>query len=132
MSELHTMLGSMNLYSKREKLKLSGWTLVTRTAVDPVYRAFGLLMVISSQYDRCVFDLMTMTARQRRKMFGFLTDEDALPSFDVYVRHWLYANGDRVKEQDVVKALIDFGFNPEQSVFLPKGFTTYTPIKRSA
>ena len=130
MSELNKMLGSMNLYWKMEKLKQKGWELVGNKSVDPVHRVCGLLMVISSHYDRCIFDLMTLTARQRRKMFDFITDKNVIPSFDLYVRHWLHANGDRVKEQDVVEALIDTGYEPEQSIHLPKGMSMYLPLKR--
>jgi hypothetical protein len=45
---------------------------------------------------------------------------------DVYTRHWLWANGDRVNEQDAVRYVIDeFGYAPEQNRFLPKGASIY-------
>jgi len=48
---------------------------------------------------------------------------------DIYTRHWMWANGDRVAEQDAVAYVKEkFGYKPEESKFLKKGKSMYHSV----
>ena len=81
----------MNRVHERETRKSQGWETLADTSRSLEERGCGLLDVIGAHYDRS----LDAWGASRKQHGGWVE----------YVQSWLAANGDRVKEQDVVAAL---------------------------
>jgi hypothetical protein len=117
-------------YQQRETLKSEGWAIVAAVGLHIHFRANALLAVIEAHYWRADEVLQTQPLAFRRRVHGRRYSPGYELDIDVYTKHWLWANGAKVKEQDVVKFVQDeFGYQPERSRFLPEGRTIYVDWK---
>lgn len=123
--ELFYLADPLN-YAAREELKALGRELCASSSQPLPVRALGLLAWIKGHYWRAKEALEGSPKSFQRRVLGKRWAPGIEIEFDWYVRHWLDANGMRVREQDVVQCLQDeFGYTPEKSPYLPPGATYY-------
>ena len=112
-------------YHQRETLKSEAWAVLAQTDYPMHERARALLHVIEAHYWRARAALELEPRSFQRRVHGKRYCRGYRLSIDVYTRHWLAANGSRVKEQDVVAHVIAEWYRPENSRFLPYGASMY-------
>lgn len=112
-------------YRQREILKHEA-SVVFHSDADMPTRARALLYWCEAHYWRARSSLGVMPKAFQRKVHG----KNYFPGYeldiDVYTRHWLWSMGEKLATNDVLDYLADvFGYTPEKSKFLPKGYTEY-------
>ncbi len=113
-------------YAEREEGKREGWGILSDESNSMYLRAHGLLLVVEMHYWRCLEALNESPVSIRRRIYGKRYSKYYQLCIDRYTEHWLYANGSRVSERDVVKYVCDeIGYKPVKSKFLPYGHTVY-------
>lgn len=112
-------------YHEREQQKTEAWRLLADKETSLTIKAQALLRIIDAHYWRAREHLESMPRSVQRRIHG----KRYLPCYqldiDVYTRHWLHANGDRISPEVIECVRNELGYEPEPSKFLAKGKTSY-------
>ncbi len=113
-------------YEERESFKSDAWDIINSKDSNIHLRAYGVLNVIEAHYYRALEFLELMPKIAQRRIYGKRYCPGYVMSIDVYTRHWLAANKHIPVKYGVMKYLKDeFGYEPEESKFLPTGRSIY-------
>lgn len=107
-------------YEEQENLKRAGWTRLIQGAT-PEEKAHGVLMIIDAHYWRARVDLEAQPKAFQRRVYGRSYSPGHRLDIDVYVRHWLAANGHRIDPVVLATLKTVWGYEPKPSRFLPAG-----------
>jgi hypothetical protein len=112
-------------YHEREKNKAEAWKLLGSADTSLTIKAQALLRVIEAHYWRAREHLEARPKAEQRRIHGRRYCPFYQLDIDVYTRHWLHANGDRIAPE-VIETLRDqWHYEPEASRFLARGQTSY-------
>jgi hypothetical protein len=116
-------------FKARETLKSEAWSVIGGDASN-IDKAWALLYVIEAHYWRAKQILEALPVVKQRRVHGKRYSKGYELDIDVYTRHWLWSNKDadalKNKSCNLVELLKEFfGYEPEQSKFLPVGHTIY-------
>ncbi len=113
-------------YEQREAMKEQAWPIVGDPARPIFTRAAAALRVIEAHYWRARESLEARPKSFQRRVHGKRYSREYLLDLDVYIRHWLHANGERLLSQEVRAGILkEFGYAPEKSRFLAAGKSMY-------
>jgi len=117
--------GDYPSYADRETLKHEAWTMFGR-AETPFGKCSAILIVIEMHYWRAREGLEAATKAIQRKIHGKRYSPHYELNIDVYTRHWLAANGDRICGPELLAEIEDsFGYTKERSKFMTDGSSDY-------
>jgi len=119
-------------YHEREKRKAEAWKLLSAEDTNLTIKAQALLLLIDAHYWRAREHLEAMPKADQRRIHGKRYCRGYELDIDVYTRHWLHANGDRMPPEVVQCVQDQWYYKPEQSPFLAKGQTSYSPHRNHA
>jgi len=112
-------------YADREALKHEAWVMFAR-AETPFGKCSAILLVVEMHYWRAREGLERSTKAIQRKIHGKRYYPGCELCLDVYTRHWLAANGDRLCGPALLVEIEDsFGYTKERSKYLPDGMSCY-------
>lgn len=112
-------------YHAREQQKTEAWQLLAAEGISLTIKAQALLRVIDAHYWRAREHLEARPKSEQRRIHGKRYCPGYQLDIDVYTRHWLHANGDRIAPEVVEAVREQWYYEPEQSRFLAKGQTSY-------
>lgn len=112
-------------YHKREQQKAEAWRLLGDTETSLTIKAQALLRVIDAHYWEAKERLEARPKAEQRRIHGKRYAPGYQLDIDVYTRHWLHANGDRIAPEVVEVVREQWCYEPEESRFLAKGQTSY-------
>lgn len=113
-------------YHEREQQKAEAWRLLAAEETSLTIKAQALLRVIDAHYWRAREHLEARPRAEQRRIHGKRYCPGYQLDIDVYTRHWLHANGDRIAPEVVECVREQWYYEPEPSRFLAKGQTSYT------
>lgn len=112
-------------YLEREQQKSEAWTLLAAEDTSLPIKAQALLRVIDAHYWRAREHIEALPRAAQRRIHGKRYCPGYQLDIDVYTRHWLHANGDRIASDVVDFVREQWSYEPEPSRFLAKGETSY-------
>ena len=112
-------------YYEREQQKSEAWKLLAAKDTSLTIKAQALLRVIEAHYWRALEHLDALPRAAQRRIHGKRYSPGYQLDIDVYTRHWLHANGDRIAPEVVECVRELWHYEPEQSRFLAKGYSIY-------
>lgn len=112
-------------YHEREAQKTEAWRLLAAEETSLPIKAQALLRVIDAHYWRAREHLEARPRSEQRRIHGKRYCPGYQLDIDVYTRHWLHANGDRIAPEVVAFVRDQWCYEPEPSRFLAKGQTSY-------
>jgi hypothetical protein len=112
-------------YQEREQQKAEAWRLLEAEETSMTIKAQALLRVIDAHYWRAREHLEARPRSEQRRIHGKRYSPGYQLDIDVYTRHWLHANGDRIPSGVVECVREQWHYEPEPSRFLAKGQTSY-------
>ena len=112
-------------YAEREQQKTEAWRLLTADDTSLPIKAQALLRVIDAHYWRAREHLEARPRTEQRRIHGKRYCPAYQLDIDVYTRHWLHANGDRIAPEVIDTVREQWYYEPEASRFLAKGQTSY-------
>ena len=120
-------------YEEREALKTNAWKAINTKNTSISEKAHGALDVIEAHYWRAREDLEAMPKSVQRRIHGKRYCPGYKLDINVYVRHWLASNTNRIpipiEVVEYVKKV--FNYDPEVSKFLQPGQTSYRIIEKN-
>ena len=119
-------------YHEREKRKAEAWKLLSAEDTSLTIKAQALLLLIEAHYWRAREHLEARPKAEQRRIHGKRYCRGYELDIDVYTRHWLHANGDRMPPEVVQCVRDQWYYEPEQSPFLAKNQTSYSPHRNQA
>lgn len=112
-------------YHERERQKTEAWQLLAAENTSLTIKAQALLRVIDAHYWRAREHLEARPRTEQRRIHGKRYSPGYQLEIDVYTRHWLHANADRIAPDVIETVREQWHYEPEQSPFLAKGQTSY-------
>lgn len=113
-------------YEEREDAKRSAWAVLGDQKADLHTKAMYALRLIEAHYWRAKEDVDRSKAEFRRRVHGMRYSHFYELDIDVYTRHWLWANADRLLPPGVADEIARcWGYEPEQHKMLRKGMSMY-------
>lgn len=88
-------------YYEREKRKAEAWKLLSAEDTSLTIKARALLLLIEAHYWRAREHLEARPKAEQRRIHGKRYCRGYELDIDVYTRHWLHANGDRMPPEVV-------------------------------
>jgi hypothetical protein len=113
-------------YEEREQMKREGWDAYYNSTTTSG-KALGLTRVITAHYYRAREHLNDMPNPKQilRKVFSKEYTKGYAMDIDHYAPHWLFANGDMIEAAVLKHIEENFGYKPQESKYLQKGYTSY-------
>ena len=112
-------------YHEREQQKTEAWLLLCSADASLTIKAQALLNVIEAHYWRAREHLEARPKTEQRRIHGKRYGPGYQLDIDVYTRHWLHANGDRITPEVIDAVREQWHYEPEPCRFLAKGQTSY-------
>lgn len=112
-------------YHEREQQKAEAWQLLESAEESLETKARALLLVIDAHYWRAREHLEALPMAKQRRIHGKRYCSGYELSVDVYTRHWLHANGNRIAPEVMQAVREQWYYEPEASKFLEQGKTIY-------
>ena len=113
-------------YLEREELKREAWRQYASKTTSTYQKAYAILEIIRAHYWRAREGLEARTVTKQKIIHGKRYCKGYQLDIDVYTKHWLFANGEKLVSKDVLNCIKDsFGYEPVKSKYLPPGFTSY-------
>lgn len=113
-------------YNEQEKLKSEAWGVYFAKTSTINQKAWAILEVVRAHYWRAKEGLEASRKKRQAKIHGKRYCKGYQLDIDVYTRHWLFANGERLVSKDVLLFIKEYyGYDQEESKYLPHGFSCY-------
>jgi len=112
-------------YRRRERLKAQA-SAILKTPICGLGHSEAALFLIEAHYWRARQALQASPAALKRQVLNPRRAAGDALNFDVYIRHWLWANGERLLTREIMGDLAnEWGYMPQQHQLLPLGASIY-------